>query len=70
MIRSSDVNPNMSNMPTSSRSVSFQCADQSSGPNVVSSYPTEQATRQKERKKAGIEVKKRKQHVEQHFDDM
>ena len=66
----SNVNPNMSNMPTSSRSVSFQGADEPSSSDAVLSYPTEQATRQKERKKAGIEVKKRKQHVEQHFDDV
>ena len=36
----------------------------------VSSFPTEQANRQKERKKAGIVFKKRKQHVEQHKDDV
>ena len=33
-------------------------------------FPTEQANRQKERKKAGIAVKKRKQYVEQHKDDV
>ena len=33
-------------------------------------YPTEQANRQKERKKAGIQVRKRKQIVEQHQDNM
>jgi len=36
----------------------------------VSSFPTEQANRQKERKKAGIVSKKRQQHVEQHKDDV
>ena len=36
----------------------------------VSSFPTEQANRQKERKKAGVVSKKRKQHVEQHNDDV
>lgn len=36
----------------------------------VSSFPTEQANRQKERKKAGIVSKKRKQHVEQHKDEV
>ena len=34
------------------------------------SFPTEQAERQKERRKAGIAVQKRKQCVEQHADDM
>ena len=36
----------------------------------VSSFPTEQGNRQKERKKAGIVSKKRKQHVEQHKDEV
>ena len=36
----------------------------------VSSFPTEQANRQKERKKAGIVSKTRKQNVEQHNDDV
>ena len=36
----------------------------------VSSFPTEQANRQKERKKAGIVSKTRKQNVEQHNDDL
>lgn len=36
----------------------------------LQSFPTEQANRQKERKKAGLPVQKRKQVVEQHQDDM
>ena len=36
----------------------------------VESFPTEQANRQKERKQAGIAVVKRKQVVEQHWDDV
>ena len=37
---------------------------------TTSSFPTEQANRQKERKKAGIVSLKRKQHVEQYKDDV
>ena len=36
----------------------------------VQSCPTEQANHQKERKKAGVQVRKRRQLVEQHQDDM
>ena len=35
----------------------------------VSAYPTDQRKRDKERKQAGVEVKRKPQHVEQHFDD-
>ena len=45
------------------KSVSFD-------PTAVQSFPTEQANRQKERRKAGISVRKRKHIVEQHQDDV
>ena len=38
--------------------------------NSSQSFPTEQANRQKERKKLGLPIKKRKQTVEQHKDDV
>ena len=36
---------------------------------LCASYPTDQRKRDKERKQAGVEVKRKPQHVEQHFDD-
>ena len=55
---------------TSTAKVRFDDSSQLSNNMPVSSFPTEQANRQKERKKAGIVSKKRKQHVEQHNDDV
>ena len=36
---------------------------------LIASYPTDQRKRDKERKQAGVEVKRKAQNVEQHFDD-
>ena len=63
-----------SSQPKKSQSVSFDSpvADRSNAadPLESQSFPTEQANRQKERRKAGVPVQKRKQIVEQHQDDV
>ena len=52
---------------TANTSDSSRASDQ---PPMQHAFPTESANRQKERKKAGLEPKKRKQIVEQHQDDV
>ena len=46
------------------------CSQLNVSDSCVESFPTEQANRQKERKQAGIAAVKRKQTVEQHWDDV